>query len=339
MNVTQENNNGSPVTSDQANSQTSSDLSEAIAAFTSARAQVEPVATATEVQEPIKEDSTKEPPAGAEAATVSKEDESDVAEMMKTRERFELLTKQERKARAARERFEQEKKEFEAQRQSMVSKEEILAQLRANPTKFAEENGLSMDDVVRFHLSNNGKDPEYKIKQLENGAIKEMKEKLENFEKMFKSQKEEQEKAVESKAVSTYQNTIKSFITENQEKYPFTADVDNVQAEIYKAWDLLTAQGQKITIPEIAEQFEKHFRQQFEKAFDKPSIKRLAEEKLGLSKQVKEQKEQNPFFTLSSAIPTGVPQKDDRDKFYIPSDKETIEDAVKAFMAAQSGRN
>jgi hypothetical protein len=273
---------------------------------------------------------TKEAPAGATVAT----DEKDaVAELAATRERFELLTKAEKKAREKRERFEAERKAFEEEKARYLNREELERLAKEDPFKLLEQFGTKPDDAVKRYLSNDGKDPAYQIEQLK-AELSKLRDELQETGKSAEKTKleilEEQNKA----KVTEYQQYIKGHISKNAEKYSLTADLPNYETQIFQAaMEIGQKTGTVPPIDEVASKFEEHLQKIYEAELNRPSVRKFVESRLKPAAPAPVKEPAEPRITLSNQFPSAAPEPKAAEPVF-ESDQQRLQAAIAAFQMA-----
>jgi hypothetical protein len=254
------------------------------------------------------------------------------------RESFELAAKAEKKAREIREKFESERKAFEIEKASFISKSEVKRLLEEKGVNALKDFEIDPDSLVRRHFANDGKDPEYQINEL--------KKEIESLRNMTKEDKEraitEQVKAAEAQQeanINQYKNYIKEHVLKSGEKYEFLAEVEGFENEAFRAWfEIGQKTGTPANLDEVLTKINEQVEKTMEEKFKTSKVTSKLLKKLGLVEAPNKEEPVKPF-TLSNLIPTSPPvAKEPENSKRIPTDDERIRDAVAAFQAARSGR-
>lgn len=254
-------------------------------------------------------------------------------EAIQVRERFENLTRAEKKALEKRQKFEAELKAFEEQKGNYVSKSELEKLAQENALELIKKFGGDPDQAIKRYLSNDGKDPSFQIEELKK-ELTSLRSQLEEKEsKQIESKVKEAEKEQETK-IKDFKNYVKDYTLKAGDKYEFLSEYPAFEEEVFKAWfEIANKTGTPPELDKILDKLngaaEKHFEEQVKKSKALPKLFK----KLGIVEEPSEKKAES--FTLSNLLPQSAPTTNhESDKKKIPTDKERTDAAVAAFQAA-----
>ena len=254
-------------------------------------------------------------------------------EGVEIRQRFENLTRAEKKALEKRQKFEADLKAFEEQKNNYISKSEIEKLAQENALELIKRFGGDPEQAIKRYLSNDGKDPSFQIEELKK-ELTTLRSQLEEKEsKQVETRVKEAEKEQEAK-IKDFKNYVKDYTLKAGEKYEFLSEYPAFEEEVFKAWfEVANKTGTPPELDLILDKLngaaEKHFEEQVKKSKALPKLFK----KLGVVEEPKEKKADS--FTLTNSIPQSAPTTNhESDKKKIPSDKERTDAAVAAFQAA-----
>jgi uncharacterized protein with gpF-like domain len=254
-------------------------------------------------------------------------------EAVEVRERFENLTRAEKKALEKRQKFEADIKAFEEQKNNYISKSEIEKLAQENALELIKKFGGDPDQAIKRYLSNDGKDPTFQIEELKK-ELTTLRSQLEEKEtKQVETRVKEAEKEQETK-IKDFKTYVKDYTLKAGEKYEFLSEYPAFEEEVFKAWfEVANKTGTPPELDVILDKLngaaEKHFEDQVKKSKALPKLFK----KLGMVEEPQAKKAES--FTLTNSIPQSAPTTNhDSDKKKIPSDKERTDAAVAAFQAA-----
>jgi hypothetical protein len=271
-----------------------------------------------------------------ESTNENKEEKTTKEEAVEVRDRFENLTRTEKKQLEKRQKFEAEVKAFEEQKASYVPKSDLQKLAQENALELIKMFGGDPDQAIKRYLSNDGKDPAYQLDELKK-EINTLKTQLTDKEQKQLETKVKDAEADQEKKISDFKTYVKDVTLKDADKYEYLAEIPNFQDEVFKAWfEIANKTGTPPDLHKVLEKMneeaEKYLESQVKGSKAIPKLMR----KLGLVPEDKKEEAQIPI-TLSSLLPQSAPVTEEKpDPRRIPTDKERIDAAVAAFEAARN---
>ena len=265
-----------------------------------------------------------------------KEEKTTEEEAIQVRDRFENLTRTEKKQLEKRQKFEAEVKAFEEQKSNYVPKSELQKLAQENALELIKMFGGDPDQAIKRYLSNDGKDPAYQLDELKK-EINTLKSQLTEKEQKQIDSKLKEAEADHEKKISDFKTYVKDVTLKDADKYEFLAEIPNFEAEVFKAWfEIANKTGTPPDLHKVLEKMneeaEKYLESQVKGSKAIPKLMK----KLGLVPAIEKEEAQIPI-TLSSLLPQSAPITEEKpDLRRIPTDKERIDAAVAAFEAARA---
>lgn len=226
--------------------------------------------------------------------------------------KFAALTRKEKELRQREQNYQAEMKRIEAEKAELskwrseqkTAEQRLMEKFKANPLKFAEEQGLSFEDLMAMQLNEQNPTPEMLIKRTREELEGAYKKDLEELKNTLRQKEEESEKKQYESTVAGFKSEISDYINANPDSCELIT-INNKQDLVFDViQEYYESTGRILSIEEAAKHTEEHLEEEAKKI--------LGAKRFQAQKKVEEPGSNKAAPTLSNTQSSEVPKSGER---------------------------
>lgn len=187
--------------------------------------------------------------------------------------KFAALSRKERQHAEERRKFQAEKAEWEKQRSSSASPDDLIAEFKKNPIKFGEKYGITYDELIKMGLNEGNPTVEMMLQRQREEMDTEYGSKLSKLEQMIAEKEAKEAEAQLNGVKQGFIDQISSFIDSNEQEYELVK-MHNAVEDVYSVCEeFYNRTGQNLDLEVAVQKVEEHLLAQAEKLMQSKKLK------------------------------------------------------------------